>query len=244
MGRGLLSDGDKTTRRWELGGVPGAGADPAADLAPTAARILEASKRLLDDKGFAGLTFEAIAAESGENRASIRYHFGNKAGLIEALADSVVHDDNVALLRRLSEPGTTDRVGMMLSMHRRTTKSLQGYRRFWDLFPHLIRDPELQPRMAELYRWYRDLDEWALAPDADAALKRRLDPLCAITVAVCDGLAEQIAADPGFDVDAVFDYWAEVVRELRERAFKQAGLDPDAARPVIDSDGDDAGEIA
>ncbi len=86
--------------------------------------------------------------------------------------------------------------------------------------------------MAELYRWYRDLDEWALAPDADAELKRRLDPLCAITVAVCDGLAEQIASDPQFDVDAVFDYWEGVVRELRERAFRAAGLDPDAPRPA------------
>ena len=218
----------KNARRWDVGGQPGAGTDPAADLAPTAARILEASKRLLDEKGFTGLTFEAISAESGENRASIRYHFGNKAGLIEALADSVVHDDNVALLRRLSEPGTTDRVGMLLTMHRRTTKSLQGYRRFWDLFPHLIRDAELQPRMADLYQWYRDLDEWALAPDADVALKRELDPLCAITVAVCDGLAEQIAADPDFDVDAVFDYWAAVVRELRDRAFRAAGYDPGA----------------
>jgi AcrR family transcriptional regulator len=103
-------DGDrKTARRWEVGGVPRAGVDPTADLSPTAARILEASKRLLDEKGFAGLTFEAIAAEAGENRASIRYHFANKAGLIEALADSVVHDDNVALLKRLQQPDATDR---------------------------------------------------------------------------------------------------------------------------------------
>jgi AcrR family transcriptional regulator len=221
-------DGDrKTARRWEVGGVPRAGVDPTADLSPTAARILEASKRLLDEKGFAGLTFEAIAAEAGENRASIRYHFANKAGLIEALADSVVHDDNVALLKRLQQPDAADRVGMLLSMHRRTTKSLQGYRQFWNLFPHLLRDEKLRPRMAELFQWYRDLDEWALAPDADAELKRRLDPLCAITVAVCDGLAEQIASDPDFDVDAVFDYWEDVVRELRDRAFRAAGRDPD-----------------
>jgi len=224
----------KTTRRWEVGDRPAAGVDPTADLSPTAARILEASKRLLDEKGFAGLTFEAIAAEAHENKASIRYHFGNKAGLIEALADSVVHDDNVALLKALRKPDvsapdtTPDRVATLLAMHRRSTKGQQGYRRFWDLFPQLVRDEELRPRMAELYRWYRDLDEWAMAPDASAELKRQLDPLCAITVAVCDGLAEQIAADRDFDVDAVFDYWEGVVRELRDRAFHAAGLEPDA----------------
>jgi AcrR family transcriptional regulator len=222
---------EKSTRRWEVGHRPAAGADPAADLSPTAARILEASKRLLDEKGFAGLTFEAIAAEAHENRASIRYHFGNKAGLIAALADSVVHDDNVALLKALRKPGAggADHVAMLLTMHRRSTKAQQGYRRFWDLFPQLIRDEELRPRMAELYRWYRDLDEWALAPDADARLKRELDPLAALTVAVCDGLAEQIAADREFDVDAVFDYWEGVVRELRDRAFRAAGIEPGQA---------------
>jgi AcrR family transcriptional regulator len=215
-------------RRWEVGGRPAAGADPTADLSPTAQRILEATKRLLDERGFGGLTFEAIAAEAHENKASIRYHFGNKAGLIEALADSVVHDDNMALLRALRQPRVAgaDRAAMLLAMHRHSTKAQVGYRRFWDLFPQLIRDEELRTRMAELYRWYRDLDEWALAPDADARLKRELDPLCAITVAVCDGLAEQIAADPDFDVDAVFDYWEGVVRELRDRAFRKAGIDP------------------
>jgi AcrR family transcriptional regulator len=220
---------ESSTRRREVGGRPAAGTDPAADLAPTAARILEASKRLLDEKGFAGLTFDAIAAEAHENRASIRYHFGNKAGLIEALADSVVHDDNVALLKALRKPDAgTDRVAMLLAMHRRSTKAQQGYRRFWDLFPHLIRDEELRPRMGELYRWYRDLDEWALAPDADARLKAELESLAALTVAVCDGLAEQVAFDRDFDVDAVFDYWEGVVRELRDRAFRAAGLEPGA----------------
>jgi AcrR family transcriptional regulator len=215
-------------RRWAVGGRPAAGADPTADLSPTAQRILEATKRLLDERGFGGLTFEAIAAEAHENKASIRYHFGNKAGLIEALADSVVHDDNMALLRALRRPEAAggDRAAMLLAMHRHSTKAQVGYRRFWDLFPQLIRDEELRTRMAELYRWYRDLDEWALAPDADARLKRELDPLCAITVAVCDGLAEQIASDPDFDVDAVFDYWEGVVRELRDRAFRKAGIDP------------------
>ena len=48
---------------------------------------------------------------------------------------------------------------------------------------------------------------------------------------MCDGLAEQIAADRDFDVDAVFDYWEGVVRELRDRAFRAAGLEPGEPRP-------------
>lgn len=212
-------------RRWKVGSQPTAGDDPAAELSPTAARILEASKRILDAKGYDGLTFEAIASESGENRASIRYHFGNKAGLIAALADSVVHDDNVVLLERLRATADGDRVGTMLEMHRRST-SRREYHRFWDLLPHLVRDDDLRPLMAELYAWYRDLDEWALAPDASAELKRQLDPLCALTVAVCDGLATQTAADPDFDIEAAFDYWEGIVREACLRAYRAVGLTP------------------
>ena len=82
--------------------------------------------------------------------------------------------------------------------------------------------------MAELYRWYRDLDEWALGVRRRRRSSSASSTPCApITVAVCDGLAEQIAADRDFDVDAVFDYWEGVVRELRDRAFRAVGLDPD-----------------
>ncbi len=65
--------------------------DPTPDLGPTAKRILDAGVRVLDREGFGGLTFERIAAESGENGALIRYHFGSKAGLVSALVDDVLY---------------------------------------------------------------------------------------------------------------------------------------------------------
>ncbi|MEE4274421.1 MAG: TetR family transcriptional regulator, partial [Thermoleophilia bacterium] len=45
--------------------------DAAAELSPTARRILAAARRVLGRAGFKGLTLEAIAAEAGENKASI-----------------------------------------------------------------------------------------------------------------------------------------------------------------------------
>jgi aminoglycoside phosphotransferase (APT) family kinase protein len=45
--------------------------DPAPPLAPTTWRILGAARRILDRDGFDALTFEAVGAESGENRTSL-----------------------------------------------------------------------------------------------------------------------------------------------------------------------------
>lgn len=197
--------------------------DAFAELPPTAQRILRAARKVLARQGFAGLTFEAIAKEAGENKASIRYHFGSKAGLITALADSVVHDENVKLRKLLSGP-VDDRVDTLVQMHRRTILNLRQYRLFFDLFPNLIRDRTLWPRMAELFRWYRELDAWAMAPDADPELRQRLEVFGALTVAVCDGLAMQHAADPGHDLAPAFELYERILRRTL------ADIEDEAAR--------------
>lgn len=185
--------------------------DPAAELSPTARRILAAARRVLAREGYGGLSLEAIATEAGENKASIRYHFGNKAGLITALVDSVVHDENVKLLKDLARGGD-DRVRLLMDMHRRTTLNASQYRLFFDLFPNVLRDTRLWPRMAALYRWYRELDALALAPDADDELRARVEVLTALTVAVCDGLAMQHISDPDFDLEPAFEMYEHIVR--------------------------------
>jgi AcrR family transcriptional regulator len=169
--------------------------------------------------GYAGLSLEAIAAEAGENKASIRYHFGNKAGLITALVDSVVHDENLKLLKDLSKAGD-DRVDILMKMHRRTTLNTAQYRLFYDLFPNVVRDAALWPRMAELFRWYRELDAVALAPGADEQLRARVEVLTSLTVAICDGLAMQHISDPDFDLDPVFALYERIVR----RALADLGV--------------------
>ena len=66
--------------------------------------------------------------------------------------------------------------------------------------------------MAELFRWYRELDAVALAPGADEQLRARVEVLTSLTVAICDGLAMQHISDPGFDLDPVFALYERLVR--------------------------------
>ena len=74
--------------------------DPLADLPPTARRIVEITRRLLIEKGYSYLSLENIAEECGLHKTAVRYYFRNKAGLMELVVDSWVHD-NIGLLAPL-----------------------------------------------------------------------------------------------------------------------------------------------
>ena len=70
--------------------------DPTAQLSPTARKLVAAARRLLARGGYEALTVEAVAAEAGAYRDSVRYYFGSKAAFIAAVVDSLAHDQSVS----------------------------------------------------------------------------------------------------------------------------------------------------
>ncbi len=56
----------------------------------TRQRLLESGTRLFARHGFEGTTARALAEESGENIASVNYHFGGKACLYRAVLERIV----------------------------------------------------------------------------------------------------------------------------------------------------------
>jgi len=186
--------------------------DPTPDLSPTAARILEAAKRVLAGDGFRGLTFEKIAAEAGENPALIRYHFGNKAGLVTTLIDSVMYLESVELIEELtSVPPGRERRQALFRLHERHARDTAAYQMFYEIIPHIMRDEELRPHLRDLFDWYRKLDAWALGAQESALPPPQLEPLALLTVALADGVALQVQADPDLDIGPAFDLWRTLV---------------------------------
>jgi len=47
-------------------------------LHPTAKKILAAARRILAERGYHGLTLQAISIEAGVNKAGVWYYFGGK----------------------------------------------------------------------------------------------------------------------------------------------------------------------
>ena len=149
--------------------------DPMEALAPTAQRILAAAQRLMAAGGFEALKLSAIAREAGESKASIGYHFGNKAGLVTALVDSLAHDANRGLMEETAAaPAGATRVRALIDGETRIAADAESFQAFFEILPHALRDPDLRERVAALYDGYREtvlrcLD--ASGPDAQAALR-------------------------------------------------------------------------
>ncbi len=181
--------------------------DPALSLSETAQRLLDASKRLLLQGGFDALRLDAIAAEAGRNKASIKYHFGDKDGLILAVADSLDYDQCLALARETVGATGDERLERYVTGQTRMAGDLDGFLMFFDLLPHVIRDERLRSKVAALYDWYYKMNvEWlGLADRVTAENREQYIAFMALMVAVVDGLAIQNALQPrGFDLEKAF----------------------------------------
>ncbi len=198
--------------------------DPTPDLSPTAARILEAARQVLSRDGLRGLTFEIIARQAGENPALIRYHFGSKAGLLSALVDSVLYQEAVELVERLTDvPAGDERRARLLDLHEGLPEDTDAYRNFFELIPHILRDEELRPHLRGLFDWYRKLDAWALKDAGATEPAAHIAPLALLTVAIADGIALQKLADPGLDFEPAFALWRRLVLGHVESGGEAAG---------------------
>jgi AcrR family transcriptional regulator len=72
----------------DAGGLPIAGARrERADAAANRVRILEAAVRVLAERGAAGTSIDAVAAEAGVGKGTIFRRFGDRSGLFQALLD-------------------------------------------------------------------------------------------------------------------------------------------------------------
>jgi AcrR family transcriptional regulator len=176
--------------------------DPLSSLPETARKLLVAAKEIIAERGFDALTLNAVSDRAGENKAMIAYYFDNKAGLIAAVLDSVIHDEYLTSQRRMKQAPPARRATLLVEEMRRMGQAAGDFQVFFELLPHVLRDDVLRRRLAELYRWYWSLKlEWlGLRDGADGLADPDLLGLAQVLSAVIDGLAIQAAIDPGLDL--------------------------------------------
>jgi len=187
--------------------------DPVETLPPTARRILTAARRLLVRDGFKALSLSAIAAEAGEAKGSVRYHFGNKDGLVTVLVDSLAHDANRALITECAAlPPGDARVHALLDGELRIVADAESFRAFFEVLPYALRIPELRRRVAALYDGYRETVRRCLDA-APAGQPSELRQMSVLMIAIVDGLAIQYGLDPeGADLSGAIGLWESLVR--------------------------------
>jgi AcrR family transcriptional regulator len=166
-------------------------------------QLLEAAQRLLEERGYAHITARDLVAASNTNLASIGYHFGSKAALLNAaieasfehwaeqLASMVMADPEATAIQR----GMATWVSVRNSLPDRRPM-LQSY---VEALAQAQREPALRAQLAEHYRRARarvaELVALSLR-DGTPADDPRCAAIAAFVIAVCDGLSVQWLLDP------------------------------------------------
>lgn len=166
-------------------------------------QLLTAARRLLEERGYAHITARDLVAASDTNLASIGYHFGSKAALLNAaieasfadwaeqLATFVMSDPEATPLQRASATWVASLDGMA---QRRPI--LQAY---IEALAQALRVPELREQLAEHYRRARAMVAALVAQslgDGSSADDPRCRAVATLVIAACDGLALQAVLDP------------------------------------------------
>lgn len=166
-------------------------------------QLLAAARTLLERQGYAHITARDLVAESNTNLASIGYHFGSKAALLnqaiedafaawaQQLADLVMADPDATPLQRAATTWAAARDALP-----HQGPMLQAY---VEALAQAQREPTLRAQLAAHMNAVRTMvAERAAQSLGDAASID--DPRCravaSFVIAVCDGLAMQYLLDP------------------------------------------------
>jgi AcrR family transcriptional regulator len=164
-------------------------------------QLLAAARQLLEDKGYAHITARDLVAASDTNLASIGYHFGSKAGLLNAALGTVFEEWTTQLTTAAMADPDVPPIERAHLAWAALLDSLNGRRAllvsFMDAFAQADRDPALREQLAEMYRRTRTRVAELVAAALDAPVD---DPRCTAVaswvMAVCDGLSMQWLLDP------------------------------------------------
>ena len=199
--------------------------DPRAALPATAQRVLEAGQRLLEEHGYQALTLVNIQQASGENSSAVRYYFGDKAGLVEALVEATFYDC-IQLLGGLSDMPPQARADRLVEGMRAISAHHEIYAVFFELLPHAMRDNKLHARLVALYEWYfAALVEWVEAADLELGGRPGgAAGLAALITAVSDGLGLQsMVQDRVLDVRPAYAVFADMLQAYLQASSPMAG---------------------
>jgi AcrR family transcriptional regulator len=175
--------------------------DPLSQL-PTGRRILTAARRLLAEGGYSAITLERTAAAAGVNKATVRYNFGNKAGLIGSLVTAMLHDEFGKGLAAMSPAPDEDGARALVEGKRRVILTIDSFPGFFDILPHAFRDEQLRRRLAPSYPWWAEQNLRLLGLQGTGPEGRHplIEGLGRLVSAIADGLSIQ-AGLMGEDAD-------------------------------------------
>jgi AcrR family transcriptional regulator len=164
--------------------------DPLADLPPTALRMVEATQRLLVSRGYTAVTLEAIGEACQLNKIAVKYYFGNKAGLMTLLLDSLVYESCVVMAALVGAPPEASRLHEFLEAKRRWTEGDSQFA-FLELYPHVVRNASERERLIGMYEMLIAQYRKFFGAYVPGASDDEVRGLAQLVIAIVDGLSIQ-----------------------------------------------------
>jgi AcrR family transcriptional regulator len=175
------------------------------------ARILEAACELIASDGIDEVRIARVAMRAGASTALVHHYFSTREELLE---QALIHSFGAAGDERFTEEPESQSAVERLANAIRECLPLPGpQEREWVLWVELwlraVRDPELRPVAAELYRRYREwlaaairagVESGEFGPEVD------VDATADLAMALLDGAGiRALIEDPAMDVTAARD---------------------------------------
>ena len=190
-------------------------------LHPTAQKILAAAKHILTERGYQGMTLQAISAEAHVNKSGVWYYFGGKQQLVLALLDDVAIRESHHF-GALPPAGATlaERVYLIVGSAKQVGERVRRYAAFYELLPEASRDAELHKHLVAYYQgWYEWAAEVLSPPVAGSQTSTRHSAaLGQFASVLLDGIFMQmVVASPDFDLEAALEQAREALTHLIAR---------------------------
>ncbi|MEY2442465.1 MAG: hypothetical protein QOJ46_1891 [bacterium] len=172
-----------------------------------AARIVDAMRTSVGERGTAGSTFDQVARAAGVSRGLLHYYFGTKEKL---LVEVVRRDCDVRLElldAQLADARTADDfvAGLVASLDDLVRNEPGFVTLIFELFTLARRNEEIATEFAELLRKQRErLSELLRAKEEAGVLALRASPEAVVDVifSLGDGVAMRMLAEPDRDFAA------------------------------------------
>ena len=197
------------TERTLAGGLP----------SDKAARIVEAMRTSVAERGIAGSTFDRVAREAGVSRGLLHYYFGTKERLLVEVVRRESELRGQSLEQAVAEAADADDLidALVRSLEEILGEGKSAMVTFYELFTLGQRNAEIASELAELARRTRTRLGDALRARSQAGvfeLRAEPDDVASFLLALADGVTIRRLAEPDLDVRPLMDQAVAAARAL------------------------------
>jgi AcrR family transcriptional regulator len=184
-----------------------------------AARIVDAMRASVAERGIAGSTFDRVAREAGVSRGLLHYYFGSKERLLVEVVRREAEVRGRSLDQAVAEASGADELihALVRNLEEILGEGQSTMVTFYELLTLGQRNAEIATELAELARRMRTRLAEALRAGREAGvfeLRAAPDDVASFLFALADGVTIRRLAEPALDMRPLMDQAVLAARAL------------------------------